>query len=132
MEVSARPVYGPHDLPISNLAWGAVTFVAFVALLLLARKAIGRLRGKLGKSDVPAVEDERPQQPKDSWDNAISRPPADHNWVEGLGSCDLGGLEGMTQREQEDLFATHAPRKVRKAMKQRQRAREQRQGEGAN
>jgi hypothetical protein len=132
MEVFARPVYGPHDPPISDLAWGAVALVAVVALLLLTRKAIGRLRGKLRKSDGPAVEGERPQQPKDSWDNAISRPPADHNWVEGLGSGDLGGLGGMTQREQELLFSTHAPRKVRKTMNQRRRAREQRQCDGAD
>jgi hypothetical protein len=33
----------------------------------------------------------------------------------------------MTQREQEQLFSTYAPRKVRKAMKQRRKAREQAQ-----
>ena len=33
----------------------------------------------------------------------------------------------MTQREQEELFSTYAPRKVRKAMKQRRKAREQAQ-----
>jgi hypothetical protein len=131
MEVFARPVYGPHDPPISDLFWGAVGLVALVALLLLARKAIGWLRGKLRKPDSPAVDDVGPQQPKDAWDNAISRPPADHNWVEGLGSGDLGGFGGMTQREQELLFSTNAPRKVRKAMKQRQRAREQSKGDGA-
>jgi len=33
----------------------------------------------------------------------------------------------MTQREQEQPFSTYAPRKVRKAMKQRRKAREQAQ-----
>jgi hypothetical protein len=33
----------------------------------------------------------------------------------------------MNQREQEELFSTHAPRNVRKAMKQRRKAREQAQ-----
>jgi hypothetical protein len=33
----------------------------------------------------------------------------------------------MNQREQEELFSTYAPRKVRKAMKQRRKAREQAQ-----
>ncbi len=33
----------------------------------------------------------------------------------------------MTQREQEEIFPTYAPRKVRKAMKKRRRAHETKQ-----
>jgi hypothetical protein len=33
----------------------------------------------------------------------------------------------MNQREQEEIFSTYAPRKVRKAMKKRRKAREQAQ-----
>jgi len=39
----------------------------------------------------------------------------------------LGGVEGTAQREQEEFLSTYAPRKVRKAMRQRRKAREQAQ-----
>jgi hypothetical protein len=39
----------------------------------------------------------------------------------------MGGLAGLTRREQEILFSKYAPRKVRKEMKQRLRAREEKE-----
>ena len=66
---------------------------------------------------------------KDPWDEAVSRPPGDRT-APLLGESDLGGLGGMTQREQEILFSTYAPRKVRKEMRQRLRARERRERGG--
>ena len=53
------------------------------------------------------------------WDQAISRPSEDSFVEESGGSS--GGLGSMSQREQEQLFSTYAPRKVRKAMKERGR-----------
>ena len=66
------------------------------------------------------------------WDQAISRPSGDYYGVES--ECDFGGLGSMNQREQEQLFSTYAPRKVRKAMKERRKAREheQKQSKGSN
>jgi hypothetical protein len=123
--------YGTYGFPISTLFWGAVIFVALVVSCLLILKALAWLRHKLEKSDGAAVKVERPEAPKGSWEQAISRPEADHNHVPGLGGgSDLGGFEGLTQSEQEYLFSTYAPRKVRKAMKQRRKAREQRQNNG--
>src|SRR5262245_59746050 len=74
------------------------------------------------KSDAVAVEP--PKVPEATWDQTISSALADHR-IGFVHSVGLGGLEGMTQREQEEFFSTYASRKVRKAMKQRQKAREQ-------
>jgi hypothetical protein len=80
------------------------------------------------KSDAVAVEAGtvavEAWPPEATWDQTISSALADHR-IDFVHSVGLGGLEGMTQREQEEFFSTYAPRKVRKAMKQRQKAREQ-------
>jgi hypothetical protein len=81
------------------------------------------------KSDgvVVKVHLKDPEEPRDPWENAISRPPADYYGFSGYYGDELGGLGSMNQREQEELFSTYAPRKVRRAMKQRRKAREQAQ-----
>lgn len=119
--------YGDYGFPISTLFWGALVFLALFVSCLLVWKAIERLRNNLRKFDGAPADEGHPKDPKDPWDQAISRPPADHNWVEGLGGGDLGGLGSMSQREQEDLFSTYAPRRVRKEMQRRRTAREQAQ-----
>jgi hypothetical protein len=52
---------------------------------------------------VQRDEGEHPEDPKDPWAQAISRPLADHHYGDEGG---LGGLGGMSQREQEQLFST--------------------------
>ena len=102
--------------------------IALFVSCLLAWKAIGWVRNRR-KSDGVVVEVhlQDPEEPRDPWENAISRPPADYYGFSGYYGDELGGLGSMTQREQEELFSTYAPRKVRKAMKQRRKAREQAQ-----
>lgn len=119
---------GGYDFPISTLFWRAVIVVALFVSCLLAWKAIGWVRNR-GKSGGVVVEVhlKDPEEPRDPWENAISRPPADYYGFSGYYGDELGGLGSMTQREQEELFSTYAPRKVRKAMKQRRKAREQAQ-----
>jgi len=93
----------------------------------LAWKAIEWVRNRR-KSDgvvVDGVHPKDPEVPRDPWENAISRPPADYYGFAGYYGDELGGLGSMNQREQEELFSTYAPRKVRNAMKQRRKAREQ-------
>jgi len=117
--VAAR-YYPGYEFEISTLFWGALILVALVVACLFAWKAIQWLLNRR-KFDGAADEGEHPEDPKDPWAQAISRPLADHHYG------DEGGLGGMSQREQEQLFSTYAPRKVRKEMKRRLRAREQAQ-----
>ncbi|MDT5362215.1 MAG: hypothetical protein QOC69_3977 [Mycobacterium sp.] len=109
-----------HEFEISTLFWGALIFLALFVSCFLAWKAIEWLRNRR-KFDGVVAEGGHTMDPEDLWDQAISRPLADHYGSE------LGGLGGMTQREQEELFSTYAPRNVRKAMKARRKAREQAQ-----
>jgi hypothetical protein len=104
---------------------GALIFLVVFVSCFLTWKAIGSLRNRR-KSDAVAVEARPPKAPEANWDQTISSALADHrigvvHWI------GLGCLEGTTQREQEEFLSTYAPRKVRKAMKQRQKAREQAQ-----
>jgi hypothetical protein len=109
---------GYGDIDVDTLFWGALTFVAFVVCCLLAWKAIEWIRNRF---DGVAAGAGNTKDPEDPWDKAISRPSAD--FFSGDGG--VGGLGGMSQREQGELFSTHAPRKVRQAMKARRKAREQ-------
>lgn len=122
--VSRYNEYGEFD--ISTLFWGALIVVALVVACLLASKAIDWLRSRK-KFDGVVTSD-----PEEPWDQAISRPSADYFGDGGLGA--LGGLGGMNKREQEEIFSIYAPREVRKAMKERRRAREeaQRQSKRSN
>jgi hypothetical protein len=115
---AVRPYNGRYDeFDIATLFWGAFIVVALLACLL-ASKAIGWLRNRRKFHGVAAGEG-RTHDPKEPWDRAISRPPEDY-----FGD---GGLGGMNEREQEEIFSTCAARKVRKAMRERRRAREQAQ-----
>lgn len=129
MDLHAR-YYRHYDFPISTLFWGALIFLALFVSCFLVWKAIERLRNNLRRFDGAAVDEGNPKDPKDPWDQAISRPPADYHSSTGL--CggiknELGGLGSMSQREQEELFSTYAPRRVRREMQRRRTAREQAQ-----
>jgi hypothetical protein len=122
--------YGKYGFPVSTLFWGALVFLALFVSCFLVWKAIERLRNNLRKFDSEAVDEGHPKDPKDPWGQAISRPLADYHSSPGLGGGvehELGGLGNMSQREQEELFSTYAPRRVRKEMQRRRTAREQAQ-----
>ena len=121
--------YGDYGFPISTFFWGALIFVALIAFCFLAGAALRWLRNRR-RLDGEAVDEGHPKTPKDPWDQAISRPSADYYSGPGLGGGvehDLGGLGSMSQREEDDLFSTYAPRRVRKEMQRRRKAREQAQ-----
>jgi len=112
---AVRPYSGQQgDLDIATLFWGAVIFLAVCVSCLLARKAIERLYDR-GESDGVA-----PGEPKDPWEQAISRPPADHNHCSVAG--EFGGLGGMNRREQEELLLFCGTRKQQNAIKMRRKA----------
>jgi hypothetical protein len=115
--------YPPGDeYEISTLLWGALVFLALFASCFLAWRAIEWLRNRT-TSDGGAVGEGRTEDPEQPWDQAISRPSGDYFYY----GDECGGLGGMNKREQEEIFSTYAPRKVRKAMRERRRAREQAQ-----
>lgn len=108
---------------------GIFTFLsrAFLVLIFLMGcfilwRAILWLRDRKNLDEVEDIEGLN-----DPWDQAISRPAADIYWGPASGGFggEMGGLGSMNQREQEELFSTYAPRKVRKEMQRRRRAREQ-------
>jgi len=105
---------------------GALMILTFLMFCFLVWRAVLWLRDRRNLDDG-AVEDI--EELKDPWDQAISRPAADNNWGPALGGFggELGGLGSMSQREQEQLFSTYGPRKVRKEMQRRRKAREQAQ-----
>jgi hypothetical protein len=107
IQLGARVVQDPQ-------LWGALIFLALFVSCLLAWKAIEWLRNRR-KFDGVAMEEGQtkdPGEPLEPWDQAISRPSADE-----YNGDEWGGLGGMNQREQEEIFSTYAPRKVRKAAK---------------
>jgi hypothetical protein len=120
MEIYVAATYpGGHDFPISTLFWGAVIVVAVLVSCLLAWKAIGWVRDRSNSGDVM-------DEATDPWENAISRPSSDFSGFSGHYGDESGGLAGMNQWEQEELFSIYAPRKVRKRMRARRKARERR------
>jgi hypothetical protein len=113
MEIYAAFRQEDYDLltDSSTLFWGAVIFVALVALCLVASKAIGRSRNK-GNADGVATLG----HPKESSGQAISRPSAD-----GYG-CGLGNFASMIVAGEDDSSSDHPTRKGRKAAKARRNA----------
>ena len=108
----------------STFFWGALIFLAVVVSCFFLWKAVEWLRSRMAFHGRATTS--RAETTKDYWEQAISRPAADHNYASLMGAgSEMGGFEGMTQREQEILFSTYGPRKIRKEMKQRRRAREQ-------
>jgi hypothetical protein len=103
---------------ISTLLWGALIVVAFLMACFLAWRAILWLRDRRNFDDgaVADIEDL-----KDPLDQEISRPLADHHWST-LSCGELGGLEGMNRREQEELLLFCGTRKQPKAIRKRRRA----------
>jgi hypothetical protein len=103
---------------ISTLLSGALTVLAFLMSCFLAWRAILWLRDRRNFDDG-AVEDI--EDLKDPWDQAISRPLADHHWST-LPCGELGGLGSMNPREQEELLLFAGTRKQQKAIRKRRRA----------
>jgi hypothetical protein len=119
----AKPV--PDVDEFSTFLWWTLIFLALFLSCFALFKAIEWLRNRRALRSGAATS--QPETAKDPWDQAInSRPAGDRTWTTPM-ERDMGGLGGMTQREQEILFSTYGPRTVRKEMKQRLRAREQKE-----
>ena len=117
-------MYEPDDFAIDRLFWGSLVFVAIFVVCFFSVIAVRRLLDRR-KGDRNAIDHDSAGITRDYWiDHAISRPCDDVNHAPWSGG-DAGGFEGMNQREQEMFFSTYAPRKVRKAMRQRQKMRDQ-------
>lgn len=115
-------MYEPDDFAIGNLFWGSLIFIAIFGVCFFSVMAVRRL---LDRRPADSATIGPPETGVDPWaDNVISRPHNDVNHAPWSGG-DTGGFEGMTQREQEIFFSTYAPRKVRKAMRQRRKLRDQ-------
>jgi hypothetical protein len=108
-----------YDYPISTLLWGAVIVVALFVACLVAFKAIEWVRDRRDSGDVT-------DEPRDPWEKVISRPSSDFSGFSSYYGDELGGLAGMNQREQEELFSIYAPREIRKVMRARKKARKRR------
>jgi hypothetical protein len=123
--MAERYAHHANELPF---AWVALIVLAIFLSCFALWRAYVWVRNRLALRREASPNDSAPT--KDPWDEAVSRPPGDRNPTPLLGESDLGRLGGMTQREQEILFSTYAPRKVRKEMRQRLREREQRERGG--
>ena len=103
---------------------GALTVLAFLMCCFLAWRAIVWLRDRMDV-DGGAVDDQIDPLdqviPRDPWDQAISRPSADHHWST-LSIGESGGLGSMNPREQEELLLFAGTRKQQKAIRKRRRA----------
>jgi hypothetical protein len=110
-----------HDdfADILTLLSQALVVLAVLMSCFLAWRAILWLRDRMNCDDGP-VEDT--EDLKDPLDQVISRPLSDHHWST-LSSGELGGLEGMNQREQEELLLFCGTRKQQKAIRRRKRRR---------
>jgi hypothetical protein len=114
-------MYTPDDFSTATLLSTALIFVAVFAFCVIVWKALEPLRN--WRFDRRTAASRKPleiyEDPAESWAcQAISRPSGD------CGGDDSGGFAGMSDREQEELFSTYAPRKVRRAMRARRRVRE--------
>ncbi len=126
MKTYLAAYYDPEYYEPSAFFWGAVIFLAVFVVCFFIWKAFEWVRSRAALRG--GKESSQPETTKDSWDQAISRPAADCNYVSLMGGgSEFGGLEGMSEREQEYFFATYGPRKVRKEMKKRLLAREQKE-----
>lgn len=101
---------------IATFLSGALIFLALLIFSFLAWRAILSLRDRRNFDNGVAMED-----PKDPWDQAISRPAADY-YSDGISFGSEGGLGGMTQREQEELLLFCGTRKQQKAIRARRKA----------
>jgi hypothetical protein len=124
MEIySVRRCHGRHcDVEISTLFWGALIFLALFVSCLLAWKAIEWLRNRR-EFDGGAVEGGHTKDPR------VAQTLADvWHWDH------RSGMVSMTPRETDEFPLIDRTRKQRKAIKERQRAREQAQkrGKGRN
>ena len=114
-----------YDFPISTLFWGAVIVIALFVSCLLAWKAIEWVRNRR-KSDGVVVEVHL--KDRGPWDPGRTRFQDRRQTitVSGYYGDELGGWEHDPARAGGTLLDL-CPRKVRKAMKQRRKAREQAQ-----
>jgi hypothetical protein len=136
IEASARRrrYYGrdPHIFDIDTLFWGAVIFLALFLLCFLAWKVINGKREATNSVVWP-----RPR-PTQSTAEGITEPyvPGTESPVPQGFNAELGDgssvshmidIPGFSELDEEEFLLANGPRKVRKAIKERRRAREQAQ-----
>jgi hypothetical protein len=140
-----RPRYYRHGFDIDTLFWGALIFLALFVFCLLAWKAIERLRNRRKFDDVavggghmkgpkapgtpriPGTPNRGGRkaggQPDRAFEDRAFRRIFEEQW-RGQEHTDMAG---MNQREQEEFLLAYGPRKERKAIRERRKAREQAQ-----
>jgi hypothetical protein len=159
METGAATRYRPrypyrHGFDIDTLFWGAVIFLALFVSCLLAWKAIERLRNRkkpsapsrantsaVARAVADAGTDLPPLERRHMKDLDIPKDIAglaDKACVDDYGGDDMavtGGffaaMAGMNERETEEFLLLYGPKKVRKAIKERRKARERAQTKSA-
>lgn len=125
MATSIAADFNPEG-DFANFFWGGLIILAVFLVGFALWKAVEFVRDRM--EDRSAATPIQLENTKDPWEHAVSRPVEDRNYASLMGEgSDMGGLAGMNQREQEIFFSTYAPRRVRKEMKQRLRAREQKE-----
>jgi hypothetical protein len=135
VETSAATSYDyRHAFDIDTLFWGALIFLALFLCCFLTWKAIEWLR-----SPTKTVVRPRPQPTVSTLDGEHmtepcvpeTKPFVPQGFGRALGNgsslSHMTDMAGFSEREEEDFLLIYGPRKVRKAMKQRRKAREQAQ-----
>jgi hypothetical protein len=116
-------MHAANDAPGSDYAIGALFLVTLIFLALfvscfLAWKAIAWLRNRSKCDGAAAKEEQKPFAPE-----GFGR--------EGFGAAVTGShltdMAGFSEREEEEFLLHHGPKQVRKAIKERRKAREQAQ-----
>ena len=130
METYLADDYGPDpdglvDIP-DTLFWGALIFLALFVSTFLLWKAIQGPGNRTPRSTVIAKK----KAPKGTWDPEIPDPQISwdpEDLVDMYWGDEWSDMRGMNQSEQEEFLLAHGPHKLRKAIKERRKAREQAQ-----
>ena len=141
MEMYAAYYPPGYDFPISTLFWGAVIVVALVAACLLVGKTIETPRnrrkfdgaGGVNQQHVPAT----PAEPTTAQSRPVTKPRRRLAELVGDDEVQGGHIKDpeddsqvnslLDKRDEEEFLLIYGPRKVRKAIKERRKAREQAQ-----
>ena len=111
-------------MDIDGLFWGTLIFLALFVSWCLLWKAI---EGRRNRTTLDVVAKKNP--PKNPRQPEVPDPEISFDPEDLFGDQCNGQeqLTGMSLREQEEFLLTYGPREVRKAIRERQKAREQAQ-----
>ena len=111
---------------IDTFFWGALIFLALFVSTFLLWKAIQGPGNRTPRSTVIAKK----KAPKGTWDPEIPDPQISwdpEDLVDMYWGDEWSDMRGMNQSEQEEFLLAHGPHKLRKAIKERRKAREKAQ-----